>query len=75
MLLFFLLIRMLGYLIKFFIFLKNKNNNLNDNDLDKKESLSSLNMVQCEKCKIYLSKEEAQYYKGKPFCKEEHFSD
>ena len=75
MVLFFLLLKALSYLIKFFIFIKNKNTNLTENDLDKKDSLSSLNMIQCEKCKIYISKEEAKYYNGKAFCKKEHFVD
>ncbi len=32
----------------------------------------SLNMLQCEKCKIYVSKSDAHIVNGKVFCKKEH---
>lgn len=32
----------------------------------------SLNMLQCEKCKLYVSKSEAYIINGKVFCKKEH---
>ena len=75
MIFFFLVLKVLTYFLKFFLFFKNKNNNLNGDGLNNSDHINSLNMLQCEKCKIYLPKDDGLYHKGKFFCKKEHIID
>jgi uncharacterized protein len=41
-------------------------------NIQKSNSEVSLNMLQCEKCKLYVSKSDAYIINGKVFCKKEH---
>ena len=68
MVIFLFFIRFINYIIRLFLFLKNK-----PNIIEKESDLtSSLNMLQCEKCKTYVLKSEAYFINGKVYCKKEH---
>lgn len=61
-----ILAQVVNFFYSFIVFyFKKKHINNDDKDL-------SLNMVQCDKCKVYISKSEAFYYDGKFFCKKDH---
>lgn len=58
----------INFLYNFIIFyFKNKKNNDHNSN-----SNISLSMLQCEKCKTYISKSEAYILNGKVYCKKEH---
>ncbi|HIH2763762.1 MAG TPA: PP0621 family protein [Candidatus Azoamicus sp.] len=66
----FVLIIMQGFNFLYnFIMFYFKNKKKNENNFD---SNISLNMLQCEKCKIYISKSEAYILNGKIYCKKDH---
>lgn len=72
MLAFFIVMRLVGYifqLIYFLFFNKNKNHKKESNAED---DTNTVKMLQCEKCKTYISKSEAYISNGKIFCKKEH---
>lgn len=72
MILFVIIMRIVTYifqLIYFLFFKKNKNEETNNNNSSNEKTL---NMLQCEKCKTYISKNEAYTSNGKFFCKKEH---
>jgi len=71
MFLFFLIIRVFSYMFKFIFFFGNKKfqNNKTSESVDQNYAL---NMLQCEKCKIYVSKSEAYIFNGKVYCKKDH---
>ena len=69
MILFYFFIKIIGYILKFIVFFKKNNfNSSQDND----NLNNTLKMLQCENCKIYVSKSDAYIYNGKIFCKKEH---
>ena len=58
-------VQLFNFILKFISFYKQKKNNVNSSN-----NTSSLNMIQCDKCKIYLTKSEAHLSNGKFFCKD-----
>jgi len=68
MVVFFIVMRLLIYLLGFinFLFRKNKKN-----DDTTTKDIDALKMLQCEKCKTYIAKSEAYMHNGKVFCKKE----
>lgn len=70
MLVFVIVMRLAGYIFQliYFLFFKKNNQNIINNT----ENEKALKMLQCEKCKTYISKSEAYASKGKFFCKKEH---
>ncbi|HIH2762819.1 MAG TPA: PP0621 family protein [Candidatus Azoamicus sp.] len=65
-----LIAQAIGFLYNFVIFYLKKKNIKDSNTASNSEM--SLNMLQCEKCKLYVSKSEAYIIDGKVFCKKEH---
>lgn len=63
-----LIAQIINFIYNFIIFyFKKKAANISQSS-----SEVSLNMLQCEKCKIYVSKSDAHIVNGKVFCKKEH---
>ncbi|HIH2762507.1 MAG TPA: PP0621 family protein [Candidatus Azoamicus sp. MARI] len=72
MLAFLIIMRLAGYvfqLIYFLFFNKDKNYKKNEHY---PENEVAVKMLQCEKCKTYISKSDAYTSNGKNFCKKEH---
>lgn len=73
MLAFFVIMRIAAYIFELIYFLFfNKKKNTNENDKNLNENSNTVKMIQCEKCKTYISKSEAYTSNGKTFCKKEH---
>lgn len=71
MLLFFFVIRIFSYIFRFIYFFGSKKFQKTKNTEDADQSYA-LNMLQCEKCKVYIVKSEAYMSNGKVYCKKEH---
>ncbi len=69
MLLFYFVIQMCVYIFKFVYFFISRKHNKN---IPSNDQPNALNMLQCDKCKIYVVKSEAYMLNGKIFCKKEH---
>ncbi|HIH2763771.1 MAG TPA: PP0621 family protein [Candidatus Azoamicus sp.] len=65
-----LIAQAIGVIYNFIIFYFRKKNIKSSNTSSNSEV--SLNMLQCEKCKLYVTKSEAYIINGKVFCKKEH---
>lgn len=69
---FYYFLKFLSFFTKFiYFFFKKKYLNENFNDNENKTD-STIKMLQCEKCKIYILKTDAYIYNGRVFCKKEH---
>lgn len=71
MFLFFLVIRIFSYIFRFIYFFGSKKFQ-NTKNADNADQAYALNMLQCEKCKVYIVKSEAYMSNGKVYCKKEH---
>lgn len=71
MLAFLIIMRLAGYIFQlvYFLFF---NKNYTQNKIHPEDELDTVKMLQCDKCKTYISKSEAYTLKGKTFCKKEH---
>lgn len=65
-----LIAQAIGIIYNFIIFYFKKKN-IKSSDTSSNSEVS-LNMLQCEKCKLYVTKSEAYIVNGKIFCKKEH---
>lgn len=65
-----LIAQAIGIVYNFIIFYFKKKSTKSSNMSSNSEV--SLNMLQCEKCKLYVTKGEAYIINGKVFCKKEH---
>jgi len=65
-----LIAQAIGVIYNFIFFYFRKKNIKSSNTSSNSEV--SLNMLQCEKCKLYVTKSEAYIINGKIFCKKEH---
>lgn len=70
-LIFFLLLRMIGYVLGFIYFVVTKKYKKDKNVINLNQTYA-LKMLQCEKCKVYIMKSEAYFLNGKVYCKKEH---
>jgi len=69
MILFFVFLRFINYIVRLVLFLKTKSKTKNN---EKSEAISSLKMLQCDKCKTYVLKSDAYFINGKVYCKKDH---
>lgn len=60
--------QIVSFFYNFIIFYLKKNKKSSDNV----GSEVSVSMLQCDKCKVYISKSEAYIIDGKVYCKKEH---
>ncbi|HIH2763138.1 MAG TPA: PP0621 family protein [Candidatus Azoamicus sp.] len=73
MLAFLIIMRIAGYIFQLIYFLFfNKNKNYKKDEKYPEDEITTVKMLQCEKCKTYISKSEAYTSNGKTFCKKEH---
>lgn len=72
MLAFFIIMRLAAYIFEliYFLFFNKKKNK--ENEMHQENNSDTVKMIQCEKCKTYISKQEAYTSNGKTFCKKEH---
>lgn len=69
MILFYFFLKIIIYILKFVVFFKKNSFNSSQNQDD---LTNTLKMLQCENCKIYISKSDAYIHNGRIFCKKEH---
>lgn len=73
MLAFLIIMRLAGYIFQLIYFLFfNRNKNYKKDEKYPDNELNTVKMLQCEKCKTYISKSEAYTLNGKTYCKKEH---
>jgi uncharacterized protein len=63
-----LIAQIVNFIYSFLVFYVKKRKNY----VDKHNSNVSLNMLQCDKCKVFISKNEAYMSNGKVYCSKDH---
>ena len=72
MFVFYIFLRISNFILKFLyvLFYKNKTSTTDHNTDNDKNSTEIVKMLQCDECKVYISKADAYIIKNKTLCKD-----